>query len=166
MSARGAAAGWLAACLLLAGCERPVPEAHRDYVGHWRGDSMLLVISEGGHGDYERVRDRERVSIEGPVHGFDDDGFRIGIGPLGADFVEYLAESKEMAGWTTLGGRDPVLWALEVLGLAPDAAGRQAVQHRFRELLRTAHPDHGGATAGAAQRISDLTEARRILLHS
>ena len=27
MSARGAAAGWLAACLLLAGCERPVPEA-------------------------------------------------------------------------------------------------------------------------------------------
>jgi hypothetical protein len=40
------------------------------------------------------------------------------------------------------------------------------VQRRFRELLRAAHPDHGAAHDGAAQRIADLTEARRILLAS
>lgn len=87
-------------------------------------------------------------------------------GPLGAEFVEFLSESKGTIGWTSLGGRDPVIWALGVLGLAVDGeAGRKLVQQRFRELLRTAHPDHGGSTDGAAQRISELTEARRILLH-
>jgi curved DNA-binding protein CbpA len=38
------------------------------------------------------------------------------------------------------------------------------IQRRFRDLLRHAHPDHGGETDAAAQRINDLTEARRILL--
>ena len=37
---------------------------------------------------------------------------------------------------------------------------------QFRDLLRVAHPDHGGASDDAAQRIADLTEARRILLAS
>jgi hypothetical protein len=87
-------------------------------------------------------------------------------GSLGAELIEHLAQSTETATWTTLGGRDPVVWALGVLGLDADDAGRKAVQARFRELLRTAHPDHGGATLGAAQRITDLTEARRILLHA
>jgi hypothetical protein len=87
-------------------------------------------------------------------------------GELGADFVEYVSESRGTASWSTLGGRDPVVWALGVLGLAPDAAVRQAVQERFRTLLREAHPDHGGASDDAATRIGELTEARRILLSS
>ena len=85
-------------------------------------------------------------------------------GTLGADFVEYLSESKGTVTWSTLGGRDPVVWALGVLGLESGDAERKAVQHRFRQLLRTAHPDHGGSADGAAQRISELAEARRILL--
>lgn len=86
--ARALAAVWLLLCLAIAtGCERPVPASYRDYVGHWRGDGMLLVISGHGHGDYERVQDRVRTSIEGPVHGFDGRGFRIGMGPLSAGFV-------------------------------------------------------------------------------
>ena len=43
---------------------------------------------------------------------------------------------------------------------------RHAVQRQFRDLLRVAHPDHGGSSDAAAQRIADLTEARRILLRS
>ncbi len=85
-------------------------------------------------------------------------------GELGAEFVAFLSESKGTSGWATLGGRDPVVWALGILGLRAELAERESVQRRFRELLRTAHPDHGGASDGAAQRISDLTEARRILL--
>jgi hypothetical protein len=46
-------------------------------------------------------------------------------------------------------------------GLEPS---RSDVQRRFRLLLRDAHPDHGGADEQAAERIADLTEARRILL--
>jgi hypothetical protein len=62
---------------------------------------------------------------------------------------------------------DPVGWALGVLDLTvPDdtAPTRQLVQRAFREGLRAAHPDHGADTKGAAERISELTEARRILL--
>ncbi|HRW38833.1 MAG TPA: hypothetical protein P5254_14120 [Aquihabitans sp.] len=85
-------------------------------------------------------------------------------GELGADFVEHLSESRGTASWSMLGGRDPIVWALGVLGLPPEATERRAVQERFRLLLREAHPDHGGATGDAAQRIGELTEARRILL--
>ena len=56
------------------------------------------------------------------------------------------------------------MWALGVLGLSPEATGRRAVQARFRQLLLEAHPDHGGDRDDAAQRISELTEARRVLL--
>jgi curved DNA-binding protein CbpA len=38
------------------------------------------------------------------------------------------------------------------------------VQKRFRRLVRLAHPDHGGGSAGAAERIAELTEARELLL--
>ncbi|MCU1496734.1 MAG: hypothetical protein JWM47_687 [Acidimicrobiales bacterium] len=86
-------------------------------------------------------------------------------GEIGAQLVEHLSDSRATVGWATLGGRDPVVWALATLGLAPDGRDRDRVQHRFRELLMVAHPDHGGASEGAAERISDLTEARRILLH-
>jgi hypothetical protein len=56
-------------------------------------------------------------------------------------------------------------WAMEVLGLrAGTEVERDDVNRRFRRLLRDAHPDSGGASAGAAARISELTEARAILL--
>jgi hypothetical protein len=85
-------------------------------------------------------------------------------GALGAPFVDYLSGSRGTADWSTLGGRDPVVWALGVLGLVPGGTERATVQTRFRTLLRDAHPDHGGSSTDAAQRIRELTEARRILL--
>ena len=75
------------ACLWLAACaEQPLPAEYADYAGHWRGDGVLLVITEAGHADYELVSGGSRTSIEGPVHGFDGRAFRIGIGPLSARF--------------------------------------------------------------------------------
>ena len=85
-------------------------------------------------------------------------------GEIGARLVEHLSDERSTANWSTLGGRDPVLWALSVLGLPPDTDQRALVQSRFRELIRLAHPDHGGASIDAAERINELTEARRILL--
>ncbi len=86
-------------------------------------------------------------------------------GEIGARLVAHLSDSRDTANWATIGGRDPVLWALEVLDLTsgPD---RSRVQQQFRTLLREAHPDHGGSVDDAARRIGDLTEARRILLAS
>ena len=56
-------------------------------------------------------------------------------------------------------------WAMEVLGLqAEHAIERNDVQRRFRRLVRLAHPDHGGESAGAAERMAELSEARELLL--
>ena len=86
-------------------------------------------------------------------------------GEIGPRLVAHLSDSRDTVSWATIGGRDPVLWALEVMGLTA-STDRSAVQSRFRSLLREAHPDHGGAVDQAAKRIADLTEARRILLRS
>jgi hypothetical protein len=56
-------------------------------------------------------------------------------------------------------------WAMEVLGLRPGTPlERRDVQQRFRRLVRVAHPDQGGAEAGAAERLNELAEAREVLL--
>lgn len=56
-------------------------------------------------------------------------------------------------------------WALKVLGFKPDAdPSRSAVLAVFRQRLFHAHPDHGGASDEAGERITELTQAKRILL--
>jgi hypothetical protein len=56
-------------------------------------------------------------------------------------------------------------WAMEVLGLHGNMSiDRDDVQRRFRRLIRLAHPDQGAASAGAAERIAELSEAREALL--
>ena len=77
---------WLAACLWLLGCARPVPADYANYVGHWRGDGTLLVIRADGHADYERVTGKSRLTIEGACHSFTESGFKIGMGLLSAHF--------------------------------------------------------------------------------
>jgi len=76
------------------------------------------------------------------------------------------AVSGRGGGLVTAAGRfaDPEAWALGVLGLAGPSPERGEIQRRFRELLRVAHPDHGGGETAAAERIAELSEARRILL--
>jgi hypothetical protein len=56
-------------------------------------------------------------------------------------------------------------WALKVLGFKPDSdPTRSAVLAVFRQLIFHAHPDHGGASDQAGARITELTQAKRILL--
>lgn len=83
-------------------------------------------------------------------------------GPIGADTVRHLAGDADLR-WAATAFADPRLWALDVLGLV-DGTGSKDVQRRYRALVREAHPDHGGEATGAADRIADLAEARRILL--
>ena len=56
-------------------------------------------------------------------------------------------------------------WALEVLGFSVRSEPpRSDILRRFRSLVRDAHPDHGAEAEGAGTRITELTEAKRILL--
>lgn len=91
-------------------------------------------------------------------------------GPLDRRLYAHLSGLDHGRSWSPEVYEDPVRWAMNVLGLVTaggdtlDLPDRTAVQRRFRDALRAAHPDHGGASEAAAQRIDDLTEARRILL--
>jgi hypothetical protein len=111
-------------------------------------------------------------------------------GPVGAELIAALAGFGAGAAWSAHALAHPVEWALEVLGFTPGDAhrvdgspegpngqgpgphvsregigpSRREIQRQFRKMLIEAHPDHGGRSEAAAQRIADLTEARRILL--
>ena len=99
-------------------------------------------------------------------------GLRWG-GPLDRRLYAHLSGLDGGREWSADVYEDPVRWAMQTLGMraAPDSGesdsdlpDRKVVQRRFRDALRAAHPDHGGASDDAAKRINDLTEARRILL--
>lgn len=86
-------------------------------------------------------------------------------GDVGDDFLSYLlGQHKNYMG--RIGYSDATSWALHVLEIKNPSPSRSEVKQRFRELLRTAHPDTGDPKRNhdAAKRISDLTEARRVLL--
>jgi hypothetical protein len=56
-------------------------------------------------------------------------------------------------------------WALDILGFDTDVLpDPPEILGRFRTLVRGAHPDHGAPADAAGQRMSELTEAKRILL--
>jgi len=91
-------------------------------------------------------------------------------GPVGREFITVMAGVKQGTTFDRTALEDPVAWAMGVMGFDTAAvvggetspAARDIVR-RYRSLLREAHPDHGARSDGAAQRIADLTEARRIL---
>ncbi|HEV8296744.1 MAG TPA: hypothetical protein VGQ20_05605 [Acidimicrobiales bacterium] len=96
------------------------------------------------------------------------DGLRIGMqwkGPVGPALVARVSGRAGTASWSAAALSDPLGWARVTLGFAlDDKITRSSIQRRFREQLRAVHPDHGAEAKGAAQRITDISEARRILL--
>lgn len=87
-------------------------------------------------------------------------------GAVDVALVAHLSGLATHHEWSVDAHRDPVGWALSVLDLSvsPERPGRRAIQRRFRDLVRAAHPDHGGDRTVAAGRLAELSEARRILL--
>jgi hypothetical protein len=89
--------------------------------------------------------------------------WNAGRPPLAANETWTPGAPPEEELWIGIGPDER--WAREVLGLRAEMdVVRDDVNRRFRRLLREAHPDSGGASAGAAARIAELTEARAILL--
>jgi hypothetical protein len=85
-------------------------------------------------------------------------------GEIGPRLITHLSGRSGVPGWTTT-GLDPTDWALALLGIGDGhRPTKKEIQRQYRAMLRTAHPDHGGDIDDAAERIADLTEARRILL--
>ncbi|MEZ5380383.1 MAG: hypothetical protein R2754_01165 [Microthrixaceae bacterium] len=91
---------------------------------------------------------------------------RVGLrwpGDVDAGFAALVTGRRNGSQLSALA--DPESWARTVLGFEDGVQlSRRQVQVSFRQLVAAAHPDHGGETLGAAGRISDLSEARRVLL--
>jgi hypothetical protein len=87
-------------------------------------------------------------------------------GPIGPSLITHLSGRHGAPSWSAAAYLDPDQWALELLGFGkkPSSPSKRDIQRKFRRLVRDAHPDHGAESEGAAQRIAELTEARRILL--
>jgi len=87
-------------------------------------------------------------------------------GAIDGSLVAHLSGLARHHEWSADAHRDPVGWALTVLDLsgAGHRPGRSDIQRQFRDLVRAAHPDHGGDRTEAAGRLAELSEARRILL--
>ena len=145
-------------------------------VGH--GEDLELDVEEKAHPAQSVLAAVYAAGrLEWHARGVVMDSIRKAMRWSGASdrsLVAHLSGLDRGRTWDLLAVGDPITWALDVLGLdGADRAERErslparaAVLRRFRDLLRDAHPDHGGATDEAAQRIADLTEARRILLAS
>jgi len=86
-------------------------------------------------------------------------------GEVGSALFAYLAAGQPSSR-PPRAVADPVGWALDLLGFEREVElpAEAAVRRGFREALRAAHPDLGAAEAEAADRIAELSEARRILL--
>jgi hypothetical protein len=87
-------------------------------------------------------------------------------GPIGPSLIAHLTGKTGVQSSSFAAFADPVAWALSMLAFPPGSVKptKSDVKKRFRHALMGAHPDHGADEIGAAKRIADLNEARRILL--
>ncbi len=135
---------------------------------HGRGEVLELELDEKGAPIQQVLGAVYAVATLAPEHRRPTmDVLRRGMrwnGDTGPRLLSHLSGRTALVGLPA--SADPTAWALGIFDLGDEAGAtdRQLVQQRFRELLRAAHPDHGGATEAAAQRIAELAEARRILL--
>lgn len=83
---------------------------------------------------------------------------------IDATFVAHLlGDDAAFSRWRAL--PTDTRWALKLLGFGPnDTPERATIKDRFRDAVWAAHPDRGGDVDGAGQRMTELTQARRILL--
>lgn len=138
------------------------------------GDSLTIDFDNSGTGLQMMVAAVYTAGEMAPVaRRAVMDAIRKGMrwnGGIDRSLFAHLSGFGSGGGWDASAFEDPVQWAMQVLGITATSNGsvhlpdRKVIQRRFRDQLREAHPDHGGTTDDAAQRINDLTEARRILL--
>ena len=76
----------LVLALVLAACAKPVPAEKSAYVGEWTRPEMYLLITQDGSVRYKRLKAGATVEVNGPLQGFEGDGFSVGIAALTTKF--------------------------------------------------------------------------------
>lgn len=132
-----------------------------------RSELLGLLVKGSGvlESDSDVRRADRRNGFGGSTSGNRRSGSYIGSGGRRSDGVSSSrsGSSSRRLSSLTLAHR----WAMKVLEFEEDEAdtlSEAMIQDRFRQLLREAHPDSGGNPKEAPTRISDLSEARQLLI--
>jgi hypothetical protein len=93
-------AAMLATVTLLVACAKPIPAEHRDLVGQWAGDGMVLAISADGRLAYRREKAGGNVSIDASIQEIGAGRFTAGLGPMSTEFKVDRPPRLENGAWT------------------------------------------------------------------
>lgn len=130
-----------------------------------RSELLGLLVKGSGVLESDGSRTDRRNGFGGSTSGNRRSGSYIGSGGQRSDggTGSRSGSSSRRLSRLTLAHR----WAMKVLEFEEDEAdtlSEAIIQDRFRQLLREAHPDSGGNPKEAPTRISDLSEARHLLI--
>lgn len=130
-----------------------------------RSELLSLLVKGSGVLESDGSRADRRNGFGGSTSGNRRSGSYIGSGGRRSDggSSSRSGSSSRRLSRLTLAHR----WAMKVLEFEEDEAdtlSEAIIQDRFRQLLREAHPDSGGNPKEAPTRISDLSEARQLLI--
>lgn len=130
-----------------------------------RSELLGLLVKGSGVLEADGSRADRRNGFGGSTSGNRRSGNYIGSGGRSSDgwTGSRSGSNSHRPSSLTLAHR----WAMKVLEFEEDEAdtlSEAIIQDRFRQLLREAHPDSGGNPKEAPTRISDLSEARHILI--
>ncbi|MOA32668.1 hypothetical protein D3C78_1539070 [compost metagenome] len=76
-----------------------MPPEKSSYVGEWQEKAMYLVITQDGSIRYKRLKGGATVSVDGPLKGFNEKGFEVGVGPMSTTFVVNKPPFQEGTQW-------------------------------------------------------------------
>ena len=127
-----------------------------------RSELLSLLVKGSGVLEADGSWADRRNGFGGSTSGNRRSGSYIGSGGRRSDGGRNGSNSRRLSS-LTLAHR----WAMKVLEFEEDEAdtlSEAMIQDRFRQLLREAHPDSGGNPKEAPTRISDLSEARQLLI--
>lgn len=130
-----------------------------------RSELLGLLVKGSGVLESDGIWADRRNGFGGSTSGNRRSGSYIGSGGRRSDggSSSRSGSSNRRLSSLTLAHR----WAMKVLEFEEDEAdtlSEAIIQDRFRQLLREAHPDSGGNPKEAPTRISDLSEARQLLI--
>lgn len=138
----------------------PNKRLHLDFEANNEGPTQFVLAAVYAAGKLPRGPRTDVMKVIRRAIGWQGDATNdsVLLGHLSSTYARYALSSSTQG--------DPVAWALEVLGLDPggDVPDQDLLRKTFRTELRAAHPDVAGGADDAAERIAELTEARRILL--
>ena len=105
---RGLVPSMLSLALLACGEPQPLPADKASYAGTWEGDGVRLKISPTAQVSYDKKKGAGNEHVEGPIAGWREDGFVVGVMTQKTSFDVTAPPHQESGTWTMVINGDTV----------------------------------------------------------